>query len=138
MKARVLGRPVLHFGMLMGGVGIANQVKFPIRGEGVVDQAEKLEPLLVPMTLLGTAAIRSDLLARGQPTGSTRKTFMSSKLTACITCATRCTQALTLPSASTYSGCFLCGLCVRTLSAWVRQLELAPLRLSFVMGLTSN
>jgi outer membrane protein OmpA-like peptidoglycan-associated protein len=40
--------------------------------------------------------IRADLLAPGQPIGSTRQTFMSSTLTACITCATRCIRALTL------------------------------------------
>jgi len=55
MKARVPSQPVLHFGMLMGGIVIANQVKLPIRQDGVVDQAEKLEPLLVPMTLLAQA-----------------------------------------------------------------------------------
>jgi outer membrane biosynthesis protein TonB len=57
-----------------------------------------------------TAAIRSGLLARGQATGSTRKTFMSSRLTACITCATRCIRALTLNSASWNSGPIRCGL----------------------------
>jgi hypothetical protein len=39
----------------MGGIVIANQVKLPIRQDDVVDQAEKLEPLLVPMTLLAQA-----------------------------------------------------------------------------------
>jgi outer membrane protein OmpA-like peptidoglycan-associated protein len=47
--------------------------------------------------------IRADLLAPGQPIGSTRKTFMSSTLTACITCATRCIRALTLNLALHYS-----------------------------------
>ena len=49
MKARVPHQPALHFGVLMGGVVIADQVKLPIGRDGLVDQAEKLEPLLVPM-----------------------------------------------------------------------------------------
>jgi len=52
------------------------------------------------ITASNTAAIRSDSLTRGPATGSTRKTFMSSKSTACITCATHRTLALTLCSAS--------------------------------------
>jgi hypothetical protein len=39
----------------MGGIVIANQVKLPIRQDGLVDQAEKLEPVLVPVTLLAQA-----------------------------------------------------------------------------------
>jgi hypothetical protein len=42
------------------------------------------------ITASNTVAIRSDSRARGQATGSTRKTFMLLRLTACITCATRC------------------------------------------------
>ena len=51
-----------------------------------------------------TAAIGSDLWIRGQATGCIRKTFLWSRLTACITCATRCIRALTLHSASQNSG----------------------------------
>ncbi len=40
-----------------------------------------------------TAAIGSDSVARGPATGSTRKTFMWSRSTVCITCATRCIRA---------------------------------------------
>lgn len=69
MKARVPGRPVLHFGRPMGGIVIANQVKLPIRRDGVVDQAEKLEPLTVPMTLLAQAKDFVDRIQRGKQSG---------------------------------------------------------------------
>jgi outer membrane biosynthesis protein TonB len=52
------------------------------------------------ITASSTVAIRSDSLTRGPATGSTRKTFMLSTSTACITCATHRTRALTLHSAS--------------------------------------
>jgi hypothetical protein len=39
----------------MGGVVIADQVQLPVGRDGLVDQAEKLEPLLVPMPLLAKA-----------------------------------------------------------------------------------
>src|SRR6266566_6093969 len=55
MKAWVPGQPALHFGVLMGGVIIADQVKLPVGRDGLVDQAEKLEPFLVPMPLLAQA-----------------------------------------------------------------------------------
>src|SRR5205823_14691616 len=41
--------------MLMGGVVIADQVEVPIGRDGLVDEAKKLEPLLVPMPLLAQA-----------------------------------------------------------------------------------
>jgi hypothetical protein len=56
------------------------------------------------ITVSNTVAIRSDSLTRGQATGSIRRTFMLSKLTACITCATHRFLALTLRSASHHSG----------------------------------
>jgi len=52
MKARVARQPALHFGVLMGGVVIADQVQLPVGGDGLVDQAEKLEPFLVAIALL--------------------------------------------------------------------------------------
>ena len=39
----------------MGGIVIADQVQLPVGGDGLVDEAEKLEPLLVPMALLAQA-----------------------------------------------------------------------------------
>src|SRR5271169_3753065 len=39
----------------MGGIVIADQVKLSIRRDGLVDQAEKLEPFLVAMPLLAQA-----------------------------------------------------------------------------------
>ena len=39
----------------MGGVVIADQVKLPVGRDGLVDQAEKLEPFLVAMPLLAQA-----------------------------------------------------------------------------------
>ena len=56
------------------------------------------------ITASNTVAIGSDSLTRGPATGSTRKTFLLSRLTACITCATRCIPASTLRSPSTHSG----------------------------------
>ena len=47
MKAGVSRQLTLHFGALMGGVVNADQVKLPGGRDGLVDQAEKLEPLLV-------------------------------------------------------------------------------------------
>ena len=41
----------------MGGVVIADQVQLPVGGDGLVDEAEKLEPLLVPMALLAQACL---------------------------------------------------------------------------------
>ena len=55
MKTRMPRQPALHFGMFMGGVVIADQVQLPVGGDGLVDEAEKLEPLLVPMALLAQA-----------------------------------------------------------------------------------
>jgi len=55
MKARVPGQPALYFGMLMGGVVIANQVELPVRRDGLIDQTEKFEPFLVAMLLLAQA-----------------------------------------------------------------------------------
>ena len=49
------GQPALHSGVLMGGVVITDQVELPVGRDGLVDQAEKLEPLLVPMALLAQA-----------------------------------------------------------------------------------
>src|ERR1035441_9189223 len=55
MKARVSRQPTLHFGVLMGGVVVADQVKLPVGRDGLIDQAEKLEPLLVAAPLLAQA-----------------------------------------------------------------------------------
>ena len=55
MKARVSHQPALDLRVLMGGVVIADQVQLPVGRDGLVDQAEKLEPLLVPMPLLAKA-----------------------------------------------------------------------------------
>lgn len=52
MKARVPLEPALYFGVLMGGVVIADQVEVPIDRDGLVDQTEKLEPFLGAMPLL--------------------------------------------------------------------------------------
>src|SRR5208283_281035 len=52
MKARVPRQPALHFGVLMGGVVIADQVELSVGRDGLVDQAEKLEPFLMAMPLL--------------------------------------------------------------------------------------
>ena len=49
LKARMTRKPAPHFGMFMGGIVIADQVQLPVGGDGLVDEAEKLEPLLVPM-----------------------------------------------------------------------------------------
>src|ERR1019366_8914525 len=62
------------------------------------------KPITVGIAASNTAATGSDSLTRGQATGSTRKTFLSSRLTACITFATRCIRASTLHSASHHSG----------------------------------
>ena len=48
-----------------------------------------LAKAITTITASNTAAIPSDSLARGQATGSTRKTFMSSILTECTTCVIR-------------------------------------------------
>jgi hypothetical protein len=61
------------------------------------------KPTTAGIAASNTEAIGSDSLTRGQATGSTRKTFLSSKLTACITCATQCILASTLHSASHHS-----------------------------------
>ena len=66
MKARVPRQPALHFGVLMGGVVIADQVKLPVGRDGLVDEAEKLEPLLVAMPLLAQA---KDLAVGGIQSG---------------------------------------------------------------------
>src|SRR6266536_6522852 len=55
MKAGMPCQPALHFRMFMGGIVIADQVQLPVGGDGLVDAAEKLEPLLVPMALLAQA-----------------------------------------------------------------------------------
>ena len=52
MKARMPSQPALHFGVFMGGVVIADQVQLPVGGDGLVDQAEELEPFLMAMPLL--------------------------------------------------------------------------------------
>ena len=49
MKARVSRQPALDFGMLVGGVVVADQVELPIQRDGLVDQTEKVEPFLVAM-----------------------------------------------------------------------------------------
>jgi DNA mismatch repair ATPase MutL len=51
---------------------------------------------ITTITDFNTEAIPLDLWANGQPTGFTRKTFMSSILTVCTTCVTRCIPELTL------------------------------------------
>ena len=61
------------------------------------------KPITVGIAASNTGAIGSDSLTHGQATGSTRKTFLSSKLTACITCATQCILASTLHSSSHHS-----------------------------------
>ena len=55
MKARMSRQPALHFGMFMGGIVIADQVQLPVGGDGLVDEAKKLEPLLMAMPLLAKA-----------------------------------------------------------------------------------
>src|SRR5208337_1136373 len=52
-----------------------------------------LAKAITAITAFNTAAIGSDSPVCGRATGSTRKTFMWSTLTACITCVTPCTQA---------------------------------------------
>jgi hypothetical protein len=47
-------KPAPHFGMFMGGIVIADQVQLPVGGDGLIDEAEKLESLLVPMAAPGT------------------------------------------------------------------------------------
>jgi hypothetical protein len=51
-KARVSRPPALEFGMLVGGVVVADQVELPIQRDGPVDQTEKLDLLLVAILLL--------------------------------------------------------------------------------------
>src|SRR2546426_8993152 len=70
MKAWVPGQPALHFGVLMGGVVIADQVQLPVGWDGLVDQAEKLEPFLVPMPLLAQAKdLAVGCVQRGKQSG---------------------------------------------------------------------
>ena len=57
MKSRMPRQPALHFGMFMGGIVIADQVQLPVGGDSLVDEAEKLEPLLVPMALLAIMSL---------------------------------------------------------------------------------
>jgi hypothetical protein len=73
------------------------------------------KPITV-VTASNTVAIHSDLLTRGQATGSTRKTSMLSTSTACITCATRYIPGLTLLSAS----CYRTMRCGPRRNAWVQ------------------
>jgi hypothetical protein len=58
MKAWVSRQPALHFGdfgVLMGGVVIADQAKLQIGRDGLVDETEKLEPFLMTMPFLAQA-----------------------------------------------------------------------------------
>jgi len=55
----------------MGGVVIADQVKLPVGRDGLVDEAEKLEPLLVAMPLLAQAKdLAVGRIQRGKQGGS--------------------------------------------------------------------
>ena len=49
MKERVPCQPALHFGVLMGGVVIADQVQLPVGRNGLVDETEKPKPFLMAM-----------------------------------------------------------------------------------------
>jgi hypothetical protein len=66
MKARMPREPGLHFVMFMVGIVIADQVQLPVGGDGLVDEVEKLEPLLVAMPLLAPA---KDLAVGGIQSG---------------------------------------------------------------------
>lgn len=70
MKARVPGQPALHFGVLMGGVVIADQVQLSVGRNGLVNQAEKLEPFLMAMPLLTKAKdLAVGRIQRGKQSG---------------------------------------------------------------------
>ena len=52
VEARVLGQPLLHLGMLVRGVVVADQVQRLVLGRLAVDLAQELEPLAVAVPLL--------------------------------------------------------------------------------------
>ena len=55
MEALMAGEPADDFLVLVRGVVIADQIDMLLLGDGLVDQAEKLQPLLVPVALLAEA-----------------------------------------------------------------------------------
>src|ERR1017187_9689834 len=70
-RSRVPRQPAVRFGVLMGGVVIADQVKLPVGRDGLLDEAEKLEPLLVAMPLLAQAKdLAVGRIQRGKQGGS--------------------------------------------------------------------
>jgi hypothetical protein len=62
MEALVAVQPADDLLVFMGGIVVADQVDLFFLGDGLVDQAEKLQPLLVPMPLLAEA---EDLAVKG-------------------------------------------------------------------------
>src|ERR1700735_5688455 len=52
VKARTLGQPSLHRGMLMRRVIVQDQVELTIRRRLLINQLEELQPLLMTMTVL--------------------------------------------------------------------------------------
>ena len=52
METLVFGKPALDTRMFVGRVVVADDVDLLVRGDRLLDQAQKLQPLLMAMTLL--------------------------------------------------------------------------------------
>jgi len=55
MKTRMLRQPSFHRGVLMRGIIIQNQMHFAVRRRLLFDQFQKLEPFLMPVSILALA-----------------------------------------------------------------------------------
>ncbi len=55
VEAFMLFQPRLHFGMLVGGVVVDDQVQLKMLGRFSIDLLEKLQPLLMPMLIFNAA-----------------------------------------------------------------------------------
>src|ERR1700730_4881457 len=55
VKSRVLGKPRLYLGMLMGGIVVSDQMQLLVLGRVAIDLAQEAQPLLVTMFCLALA-----------------------------------------------------------------------------------
>ena len=55
VESFVFFQPALHSFMLVGRVVVADQIDFLVGRHGLIDQTQKLEPLLMPVFLLAQA-----------------------------------------------------------------------------------
>jgi hypothetical protein len=62
----VPAEPVLHFGMLVRGVGVRDHVSLPIGRDHMIDRAQELQPLL--MAVVKSRKNRSTMFSQEQST----------------------------------------------------------------------